>query len=289
MKYKIADFTIVCEPDLLQPARDLLADAVAEIGFEAFEETANGLKGYIQEQMLDVEALKQTLNDFPLSNVEIGFTIADAENKNWNEAWEAAGFDPIDIDGKIVVYDARTESDAHEPSPVQSIRIGIEARQAFGTGTHQTTRLMIEMLLQIPLAGRRVLDCGCGTGILSIVACKLGAAEAVGYDIDEWSVENAKHNAQLNHVEQIDILSGDSHVLSHVSGVFDVILANINRNSLLADMTVFKEMMNTQATLVLSGFYESDASLIVDEAGRLGLRETLRKTEDDWCCIAFVN
>ena len=133
------------------------------------------------------------------------------------------------------------------------MKILIDAQQAFGTGTHETTQMIVSLLLNQDLKDKRVLDCGCGTGILGIVAAKCGAREVVSYDIDEWSVRNAEHNAELNGVE-LDVLEGDKRVLSHVSGVFDVILANINRNIILEDIDEFVSVMTTDSKIILSGF-----------------------------------
>ena len=172
---------------------------------------------------------------------------------------------------------------SHLEAPLQ---IAIDARQAFGTGTHETTQMIVGTLLHLDLHGKRVLDCGCGTGILGIVAAKRGAAEVVGYDIDDWSVRNTQHNAELNDVE-IEVLEGDKRVLSHVNGVFDVVMANINRNILLADMEAFEEVMNHPATLILSGFYEEDAPVLLQKAAELGLKEQQRKVTGSWCCLVF--
>lgn len=130
-----------------------------------------------------------------------------------------------------------------------------------------------------------MLDCGCGTGILGITASKLGAKDVVGYDIDEWSADNAKYNAELNHVDNMQVMFGDASVLTHVSGLFDVIMANINRNILLNDMEAFKEVMASNAHLIISGFYESDIPLLLDKATALGFTETGRKKQEDWCCL----
>lgn len=140
----------------------------------------------------------------------------------------------------------------------------------FGTGTHETTRLIVGQLLQMDLKGKRVLDCGCGTGILGIVASKMGAQSVVGYDIDEWSVENARHNAELNGVRNMEVLEGNQSVLSHVSGIFDVVLANINRNVLMADMPAMKEVMSHEGILILSGFYAEDGIMIAEKRGLAG-------------------
>ena len=164
------------------------------------------------------------------------------------------------------------------------MKIAIDAQQAFGTGTHETTQMIVSLLLNQDLKEKRVLDSGCGTGILGIVAAKCGAKEVVSYDIDEWSVRNAEHNAKLNGVE-LDVLEGDRRVLSHVSGVFDVILANINRNIILEDIDEFVSVMTTESKIILSGFYEQDAEAILQKANELGLKENQRLLNHDWCCL----
>lgn len=285
MKYKIADFKIACTTELTQIAKDLLSDLMGEVGFESFEDTPDGLKGYIPADLMDTNSLKQVLETFPLEGVNITYTLSDTEDKNWNEAWENTGFAPINIDDKVVIYDART---GKKPTDDSLINIGIEAKQAFGTGTHETTRMMIGAMLQLSLKGKRVLDCGCGTGILGIAALKLGAEAVVGFDIDEWSVENTQHNAAINEVDNIEVFHGDAHVLSHVSGVFDVVLANINRNILLNDMPTYLEIMNAGSILIISGFYEEDVKLLDEKANSLGLVKTSQKTDNHWCCLTFI-
>lgn len=285
MKYKIADFKMACTPELTQIAKDLLPDLMGEIGFESFEDTPDGLKGYIPADLLDTNSLKQVLETFPVEGVNITYTLSDSEDKNWNEAWENTGFAPINIDNQVLVYDART---GRKPAGDSLINIGIEAKQAFGTGTHETTRMMIGAILQLSLKGKRVLDCGCGTGILGIAALKLGAEAVVGFDIDEWSVENTQHNAAINEVDNIEVFHGEAHVLSHVSGVFDVVLANINRNILLNDMPTYLEIMNAGAVLIISGFYEEDVKLLDEKANSLGLVKTSQKTDNHWCCLTFI-
>ena len=165
-----------------------------------------------------------------------------------------------------------------------TLRIAIDAKMAFGTGTHETTRMIVSSLLDTDLSGKRVIDCGCGTGILGIVAAKLGASEVVSYDIDNWSVENTQHNAKLNGVD-IEVLEGDRNVLSHVSGLFDIVMANINRNILLDDMHAYEDVMQHNGILILSGFYQSDIQMLKEKAAELGLIEVKRLTDGDWCCL----
>lgn len=286
MNYYAVSFKIECDDALLQPSRELLADAVAEAGFESFEDTQEGLTGYVQVDLFDENILKKAIADFPIGEAKIAYTVSKAEQKDWNEAWEQEGFDPIFIEDQCVIYDARQQGNTPLSSLIAPLRIGIEAQMAFGTGTHNTTRMVVAALLKSDLKGKRVLDCGCGTGILSIVAAKCGAKDVVAYDIDEWSVENTQHNAELNNVE-LEVLEGDKNALTHVNGLFDVVMANINRNILLDDMQAYEDVMQHDGIMILSGFYEQDAPILLERAEELGLKEKMRLISGDWCCLVL--
>ena len=270
--------------DIRQSAMDLVAALAAETGFESFEQTEDELIGYVRADLLDQESLSAILGDFPIPGVTVDFTLEEAENKDWNAEWEEAGFDPIVIDGQCVIHDTK-----HAVDDAGLMDIVIDAKMAFGTGTHDTTRLMVGTLLASDLKGKRVLDCGCGTGILSIAALKCGASSVVAYDIDEWSVENTQHNAQLNQVENIEVLLGDIHVLSHVSGMFDYVLANINRNILLADLPSMCEVLVPGGSLIISGFYEEDTALLVEKAKELGLTLQSSSSSGNWKMLSFCS
>lgn len=287
MKYYAVEFIITCSSELRQTVRELLADEVASAGFESYEDTEKGIIGYVQVDMFDRPMLDDAISHFSIPDVTITYDITEAQQQDWNETWEKAGFDPIFIGDRCVIYDVRQQGNTPLSALLAPLRIGIEARMAFGTGTHETTRMVVSALLDIPLDQCRVLDCGCGTGILGIVAAKCGAKEVVAYDIDEWSVENARHNASINGVENIEVLQGDSSVLSHVSGIFNVVLANINRNILLADMSKFCEVLNTNGTLILSGFYEEDAAQLIAEAASHDLALTETRNDHQWVCLKF--
>lgn len=284
MKYIQVNFT--AEPDS-QDVRDIIAALAAEVGFDSFTDEPDGLVGYCQEDLFNKETLTEVLQSLPIPDVKVSFEAAKAEDKNWNEEWEKAGFDPIIIDDRCAIICKNMEEDATATYPQLEkipMKIAIDAQQAFGTGTHETTQMIVSLLLNQDLKEKRVLDCGCGTGILGIVAAKCGAKEVVSYDIDEWSVRNAEHNAELNGVE-LDVLEGDRRVLSHVSGVFDIILANINRNIILEDIDEFVSVMTTESKIILSGFYEQDAEAILQKANELGLKENQRLLNHDWCCL----
>ncbi len=288
MKYIVADFEIECPAEMLQVARDLVASAAGDCGFEAFEDSDGGLRGYVQEQMFDSGALDAALADVALPGVEMKYAAAPAEYQNWNSEWENAGFEPIDINGRCVVYDAKHTDRSAVPVKEGCLNVFIDTCQAFGTGTHQTTRMVAGVLLDADLHGKRVLDCGCGTGILGIVASKHGASEVVGYDIDEWSSDNAVHNAQLNGVDNITVHLGDSSVVAGMKNGFDVVVANINRNILLTDMAVFAAVLREGGILALSGFYESDVETVCRAAENEGLHMTGKHVDGDWACVTFV-
>ena len=283
MRYIQVEFT--AKPDN-QDIRDIIAALAGDNGFESFSEDKGKLIGYCQEELFHAESLENTLQNFPIPDIEITFTACNVEDRNWNEEWEKAGFDPIIIDNQCAIVCGNKLEDANHQQNIESIptKIVIDAKQDFGTGTHETTQMIVSFLLNQNLTGKRVLDCGCGTGILGIVAAKYGAKEVVAYDIDEWSVNNAQHNAELNEVE-LDVLEGDKRVLSHVNGVFDYVLANINRNIILEDLSAFVSVMTTNSRIILSGFYEQDAEIILKEAENLGLEECKRITNHDWCCL----
>lgn len=286
MKYFKVEFQIT---PFSSDASDVLAAMTGEAGLESFEETETGLKGYVQQGLLDETALREAVAEFPFEGVSITYDIHEAENRDWNEQWEQEGFEPIIVNSGLVIHDGR-----HLPADISSkvIAIEIDARQAFGTGTHETTRMICATLLEMRPKGR-VLDCGTGTGILSICALKLGADEAVGYDIDEWSVDNARHNAVINRVDdRFTSLLGDSSILdndktSKTRGTFELVTANINRNILLADMPLFRRKMAPDARLILSGFYTEDAPMLIDKATMLGLTLESQKADNNWCCLSF--
>ena len=286
MKYLAAKFNVNLPTDdaiLRQTCLDLISSYAGEAGFESFEEHDGVLTGYVQDDVFDRRLLDSLLADFPVGGATLSYTIDEAEYKDWNEPWEQEGFEPIEIEGRCVIHDTKHPVTVKEGM----LDITIDARLAFGSGTHATTQMVVGELLTLDLRGKQVLDCGCGTGILSVVASKCGASSVVAYDIDEWSVENTQHNARLNGVDHIDVLAGDVHILSHVSGLFDVVVANINRNVLLADMSEIRSVMSAGAVLIISGFYDTDAPMLVAEANRLGLTLTNRRQSADWVLLSF--
>ena len=305
MKYFEIAFTLT---PYSSDACDVLAALAGEVGFETFVETETGLTGYVQQSLFDEQALKEALEDFPFEGVSIGYDVQEAEDKDWNEQWEQEGFEPIVVEcgvrseecgvrnvKTLIIHDGR-----HLPADVSSLHtphsslleIEIDAKLAFGTGTHETTRMICSTLLDIfgNLSPLKALDCGTGTGILAICALKLGAKEAIGYDIDEWSVDNARHNAVINQVDdRFTSLLGDVTILKEIEGIFDLVMANINRNILLADMPMMHEKMAPGARLILSGFYTADIPMLTEKAQSLGMTLMAQKEDNDWACLVFQN
>ena len=279
MKYFEVDFQL---SPLSQDACDILAALTADAGFESFEETQHGIRGYVQQPLLDRQALEDIVNNFPIMGTNIIYTINKAEDKDWNEQWEQEGFEPIIVgNNRLAIHDGR-----HLPSQPADISVEIDARLAFGTGTHETTQMICEWMLDMPMKGLRVMDAGCGTGILGIVALKLKASHVTAYDIDEWSSDNTRHNAVVNRVDsQLSVYCGDASLLDSKTADYDLVLANINRNILLNDMPRFCQIMKQDAKLILSGFYTEDIPLLEARGKELGLTLTGAKNRDKWASI----
>lgn len=279
MKYFEVDFQL---SPLSQDACDILAALTADAGFETFEETQHGIRGYVQQPLLDRQALEDIVNNFPIMGTNIIYTISETEDKDWNEQWEQEGFEPIIVgNNRLAIHDGR-----HLPSQPADISVEIDARLAFGTGTHETTQMICEWMLDMPMKDLRVMDAGCGTGILGIVALKLKASHVTAYDIDEWSSDNTRHNAVINRVDsQLSVYCGDASLLDSKTADYDLVLANINRNILLNDMSHFCQIMKQDAKLILSGFYTEDIPLLEARGKELGLTLTGAKNRDKWASI----
>lgn len=283
MKYTEVTFTLTphCET-----AADILAALAGEIGFDSFVPTSEGVMGYIQTALYDEAVLAGTLADFPMPGVAVTFEATPMEDKDWNEEWEKNFFSPIMVGDRCIVH-----STFHKDYAKAEYDIVINPQMAFGTGHHQTTRLMMSFLLDADLEGLNVLDMGCGTGILAILARMRGAAHADAVDIDEWCADNTKDNLVLNAISAIDVFCGDAAILKGM-GPYDVIIANINRNILLNDMPAYVACMNPGGRIFFSGFYESDLALIRAKAESLGLQYISHRTDGEtpnvWTAAEFV-
>lgn len=283
MDYLEVTFTISATPELLPIARDLAEDSLAAAGFESFIDTDDGMKGYVQEDNYQPDAIGQMLSEAAVDGAEVTYVAHTAPRQDWNEQWEAEGFSPVWVDDRLVVHDGR-----HLPDRPADLSIEIDARLAFGTGNHVTTRMMLSFILDCDLKGTSVLDCGTGTGVLSIAALKLGAGDALGFDIDEWSVDNAEHNAKLNGVgDRFFPAHGGTDLVPLLPTLYHYIFANINRNVLIAGMEDIMSGLRDNGTLILSGFYTSDIPLVEACAKRYGLELVATKTDGEWAALKF--
>ena len=280
MKYTEITFTITPNSEDIA---DALMAALGEIGYDSFSYTDNGFSAYIPAKDFNREALTALpLLEYFRQLCAISFTRQEIEDQDWNKVWEE-NFTPIVVDNRIQV-----RAGFHTPIPGIEYEIIIEPTMSFGTGHHSTTALMLRMILaHAPsVNGKRILDMGCGTGILSIMAAKVGAREVTGIDIDEWAYNNAMENIRNNGLSNIEIKIGDAALLQP-EAPFDAILANINRNILLQDMHAYVGRLNPGGLLLMSGFYLKDLPMIQEKAESLGL--TFEKYEEDnqWVAAGF--
>lgn len=271
----------------IEPYTEAIADAlIAElgtIGYDGFSYTENGFSAYIPTPDYNREAIAglQPLQYFS-EHFRISMETREIEDQDWNKVWEE-NFTPIVVDNRIQV-----RAGFHEALPGMEYEIIIEPKMSFGTGHHATTALMLRTILELApeIKGKRVLDMGCGTGILSIMAAKAGAGEVTGIDIDQWAYNNAMENIQNNHIDNITIKIGDAALLQNEAN-YDVILANINRNILLDDMPRYAARLQSPGCLVMSGFYEKDLPMIRERAESLGLQYKGHHEEQQWVAATF--
>ena len=268
--------TLVLDPP--QPATEIFIAALAEIGFESFEETETGLRAYVREAEWDMEAFA-ALPYLHSPGWQVSYTVEALETQNWNAVWEAS-YQPIRVGERCVV-----RAPFHpEPDPPVPYDLVIAPKMSFGTGHHQTTWLMLGYLIDLDLDGLSVLDMGSGTGVLAILAARKGAAPVMAIDIDAWSFENCRENAQRNGHPEIEAIQGDA---SAIRGSFDLILANINKNVLLADLPAYVAALNPGGTLLISGFYRSDLEDLREAALALGLQPADERQKDQWMAARF--
>ena len=284
MKYY--ELTYCMEPQS-EVAQDILSALLAEAGFESFVPQEDGtLKAYVQQALYDEGAVRGIAEDFPLPGVHLTFSLAEPEDRDWNETWEKEGFEPICIDRRLAVCDT------HHGEVEAERRIFIHPRQAFGTGSHQTTRMILSQLLEMPLEGLRVVDAGCGTGILGFLCLMQGADRVLAYDIDDWSVANTLDNASLNFTRdtlenRLEVRLGDVGCLEGEEA-YDLLIANINRNILLHDLPFFARVLRTSGSrILLSGFYLSDISSLLEEAAKYGFRLERQRTDGEWAMLVL--
>ncbi len=262
-----------------QPGSDLLITELAEMGFESFVETADGFLAYIPGRDFSETLLS------PIQNVteelgKVSWSQKVIPAQNWNAEWESS-YQPIQISNKLVI-----RAPFHEPVKGIEIDLEIQPQQSFGTGHHPTTRLMAEKLLTMPLSERYILDMGCGTGVLAILAAKRGANPVLGIDIETNAVLNAIENVQRNHVTNITIEEGKDDMIGDRK--FDVILANINKNVLVAALPNYANALNAGGELLMSGFFTTDVSTLKEVAEKNGLKFNSTENDGEWALVHFI-
>lgn len=299
------EFTFVTSP-ASEAVQDVLSAQLAEIGFDSFvhtdeldrpakvhcanpenpqfeeKESEDHFKCYIQKSLFHQEQLDEAIADFPIPDVHISYTIAEPEDKDWNEEWEKNYFKPLVVDGRCVIA-----STFHKDVPRAEYNILINPQMSFGTGHHATTSQMIGRILHDNMEGLEVLDMGCGTSILAILARMRGAAHCVAIDVDEWCVKNSRENIALNHLDGIDVELGDAQSLAD-KGPFDLVIANINLGILLHDLQYYVPRMKSGACIYMSGFYTTDVPQLQAEAERQGLKLVNVHEQDGWACVCFM-
>jgi ribosomal protein L11 methyltransferase len=277
MKYFEINFVIEQYEEYIA---DLLTEELGEIGFESFENTNDGLNAYVQSSGFDEAKIRNLLDDFPFE-ASISYKVTQIDSKNWNEEWEKNYFEPIVIDNKCVIH-----SSFHKEIPEAKYDIVIDPKMAFGTGHHETTSLVIGRILEMDLEGKSILDMGCGTAVLAILASMCGAKKILAIDIDTWCTENSNENILINKIENVEVKLGDVELLKGMQ--FDIILANINRNILLQDMEQYADCLQSGGELFMSGFYKEDVPLIEAEANRNGLKLIEFREKNNWVVVKTV-
>lgn len=277
MNYYELIFTVIATEDYHQ---DLLINTLGDIGFDTFEETASGFNAYIPVDEYNSDRLEDALNQYR-ELFDFSYEVHLVEQRNWNAEWES-NFEPITIKDRIFV-----RATFHEPRPEFEYEIVIDPKMAFGTGHHQTTSLMLQYILENEFLMKKVLDMGCGTGILAIMAAKLGAGEITAIDYDPVCYDSTIENAALNNVKNITALCGSKETIPNES--YDIILANINRNILLDQLQRYSEVLKPGGELYLSGFYASpDLEMLTEEALKYGMKYASHKTDKDWTAARFI-
>jgi len=271
MNYFVFHFLV--EPH--QPGSDILIAVLGELPFETFLTTEKGFDAYIKE----VDFTSDLLSDLPTFDFNYSYTFEIIQQQNWNEAWES-NFNPVVVEDKCVI-----RASFHQAPENNVMDIIIDPKMSFGTGHHDTTWLMARELFLLDLKNKSLLDMGCGTGVLAIIAKKLGANIVTGIDIDDWSIENSNENAKANNCSDIVFEKGNASLL--VEKKFDLIFANINRNVLLKDLPTYYNSLNENGIILLSGFFENDLNELNQKATALNFSFDKKETRNNWCLLKY--
>lgn len=274
MKYTKVTFNL--NPDN-ETNREILVAYLSALAFDSFDDSDNQLNAFSPEGKVETNELENVLAQVPF---EVIYSQEPMPDINWNEEWEKNYFKPL-----LIAESCLIRAPFHTEFPKAEYEIVIEPNMAFGTGNHETTSLMIEHLLGLNVEGMDVLDMGCGTGILGIFAAMLGARTVTGIDIDSWAFESVVENCRLNSVENMEAFIGDASLLGNKT--YDLILANIQRNIILADMEKYLSVLKDDGILIVSGFYQNDLEDILGKASELFLRKLIIKEKNNWVAVSF--
>ena len=278
MEYYELSFRYESEIEV-ETINDILASELGEIGFESFSPSEDGLTAYIIADKYSEASVDNCLKNFPVPGIVFHHTKQLIKDRDWNEEWEKNYFKPIRIENDCLI---RASFHPHEDGFKHTIVI--DPKMAFGTGNHATTYLMIREILKLDFTGKEVLDMGCGTAVLAILATMRNASRVVAIDIDEWAYNNAIENCRLNYTEDIEIALGGAEQIGRF-GMFDYIFANINRNILLADIRFYVPALKPGGLLFMSGFYKEDIPAIEEECNKNGLTLCSFNERDNWVAV----
>jgi len=267
------------ESEDVQAIAEILIAELNEIGFESYDENKNGVNAYIPENLFDFEKVRE-LQVNSLTNCNIDYSWELIKTQNWNEVWEK-NFEPIFVDDQCVI-----RAPFHKDIPKHTYEIVIEPKMSFGTGHHETTYLMLKTMLDMDFKDYNVLDMGCGTGVLAILAAFKGAKEITAIDIDEWAYNNTLENIEKNNCKHIQVFQGDASLLTNQQ--FDVIIANINRNILMNDIKHYNKVLKKSGILLLSGIYNIDLYMIKDESKDNNLEYISHIEKNNWVAAKFI-
>jgi len=260
-----------------QENREILVALLSDLPFESFDENSELVLGYVPGELIDLDEISQITSILPFSVSTESELIPD---QNWNEVWEKNYFQPLLIGNRCLV-----RAPFHTEFETAEFELVIEPKMAFGTGNHETTTLVAEQILDMDLTGKTVLDMGCGTGILGMLASLKGAKSVTAIDIDTWSFESASENARLNNILNLEAKLGDARLLENET--FEVIFANIHKNVIINDLPVYESVLQSGGKIYLSGFYTHDMPDIKAKAESLGLQETGFQEKNNWVVYGF--
>lgn len=260
---------------------DILAALLADVGFESFEQTEDGVDAFVKKELWDKDAVSEVIKLYDFE-AKIDFSEELVVGQDWNEEWEKHYFNPIVFEDKCVIH-----SSFHKDFPRLQYDIVIDPKMAFGTGHHETTSLMIKRILDAEMTGKSVLDMGTGTGVLAILSAMVGATHVVGVEIDPPAYENAVANAQLNGHPEIDLRLGGAETVAE-SNSFDFVLANINRNIITADIDRYASALKAGGEMMLSGFYVDDVPVVEAAANKCGLERVSVIEKNRWANLQLV-